>query len=379
MTSWDGLIVMSSGTTWDGMANSPKELALQLAQSGPVLYVDPPRSFVSVRRRAHRPMARTTAVSRRGVQHIGDRLARVTPVVQPGIDRPVLARVTELLVKRQLRRAVRDLGAKVEAVIVANQRDLFGACGERRRIVFATDDFVAGSELMGVRRSVLEAQQRRQARAADLVLCVTPQIADTWKVLGVETALLPNGCDAHGLGRVDEAPYASEIKLPSPIVGFVGHLSERIDVSLLDAVAETGVSLLLVGPRQPVDGLDRVLARPNVQWVDQRPVATMPSYLRWIDVGLTPYADTPFNRGSFPLKTLDYLAAGRRVVATGLPATKWLDTDLVAIADTPAEFATAVANELSRPRTNEELQRRRAFAVRHSWEERANELRRLLG
>ncbi|MEY2452337.1 MAG: hypothetical protein QOD92_1911 [Acidimicrobiaceae bacterium] len=373
MTSWDGLLVVCSGASWDGMASPPKEFALRLARVSPVLFVDPPRSFVSVRRQGQGPVSLA-----RGVQLLDDRLARLTPVVQPGIDRMVLARVTEHSIKRQLRRAVRELGGAVDAVIVANQRDLLGACDERRRIVLATDDFVAGAELMGVRRSVIEAQQRRQARTADLVVCVTPQIADTWNALGARTVVLPNGCDAERFAGVDDVPYASDVTLPAPVVGFVGHISERIDITLLQAVAATGVSLLLVGPRQPVDGLDALLARPNVQWIDQRPLATMPSYLRWIDVGVTPYADNEFNRGSFPLKTLEYLAAGRRVVATGLPATHSLATPLVTIADTPDDFAAAVARELARPLTNDEMQERQAFAARHSWEARANELQDLL-
>ena len=375
MTKWDGLLVMSSGANWDGMATPPKEMALQLARSGPVLYVDPPRSFISARRRSQRASG-VPPVS--GVHEVADGLARLTPYVQPGIDRPGFARLTELLVKRQMQHAVDVLGGKVDAVIVANQRDVFAELGERRRVVFATDDFVAGADLMGVRMSVLVAQQRRQARHAHLIACVSPQIEEQWKALGVPTALLPNGCEPDRFAAIDDTPYAETVHLQPPIVGFVGHISARIDVTLFDAVARTGVSLLLVGPRQPVAGLDEILARPNVQWIDQQPLEALPSYLRWIDVGLTPYANTAFNRGSFPMKTLEYLAAGRRVVATGLPATHWLDTDLVVIADQPDEFASAVARELARPHTHDELQRRLAFAVQHSWAERANELRRLL-
>ena len=355
------------------MASPAKEFALRFARTSPVLFVDPPRSFVSVRRRGHGSVSMA-----RGVQLLDERLARLTPVVQPGIDRLGLARVTELLVKRQLRAATRELGGAVDAVIVANQRDLLGACDERRRIVHATDDFVAGAELMGVRPSVLKGQQRRQARTADLVVCVTPEIARTWDALGAKTVVLPNGCDAERFADVDDVDPAGDVTLPTPIVGFVGHISERIDMTLLAAVAATGVSLLLVGPRQPVDGLDALLARRNVQWIDQRPLAAMPSYLRWVDVGITPYVDNEFNRASYPLKTLEYLAAGRRVVATGLPATRSLDTSLVTIADTPDDFAGAVSRELARPLTNDEVQQRQAFAARHSWDARTNDLRALL-
>ncbi len=77
-------------------------------------------------------------------------------------------------------------------------------------------------------------------------------------------------------------------------------------------------------------------------WVGRRAFEELPAYLRLMNVGLTPYTDTPFNRASFPLKTLEYLAAGLPVVSTDLPATRWLNTDLVRIADSQSDFVSAV-------------------------------------
>ena len=93
-----------------------------------------------------------------------------------------------------------------------------------------------------------------------------------------------------------------------------------------------------------------------------------------MDVGLVPYRDSPFNRGSFPLKTLEYLAAGRGVVATDLPAIRWLNTDLISVAVAPAAFADLVADLAAEPRTPALLARRRAFAVEHSWAQRAADI-----
>ena len=87
-----------------------------------------------------------------------------------------------------------------------------------------------------------------------------------------------------------------------------------------------------------------------------------------------PYRDSPFNRGSFPLKTLEYLAAGRAVVATDLPAIRWLATELVCIADGAAGFADQVDRLLAQPGTPDMLARRQAFAARHSWAGRAAEI-----
>jgi teichuronic acid biosynthesis glycosyltransferase TuaH len=277
-------------------------------------------------------------------------------------------------VRLQLRRATRKLGGDVQAVVVANQRDLLGAAGERVSVVYATDDFVAAADLIGVRASVLEEQQRRQTRRADLVVCVSDAIASTWSSFGVETLVLPNGCNIEAGLAVDHAPPPSDIALEPPVAGFLGHLSKRIDGRMLLAVAERGISLLLVAPKSDDVQLDRLLARDNVRWVGAQPPDAMPSYLSVIDVGLTPYADSAFNRASFPLKTLEYLAAGRAVVSTDLPATRWLDTDLITIAGDPSAFADAVIAAAETPRTPELVAARRAFAARHSWEARVDQL-----
>ncbi len=108
---------------------------------------------------------------------------------------------------------------------------------------------------------------------------------------------------------------------------------------------DSGLSLLMVGPRDPrwePERFERLIASPHAQWVGLKPFEALPGYLRLIDVGITPYQDTAFNRASFPLKTLEYLAAGRGAVSSDLPATRWLQTDLVQVASGPAAFAAAV-------------------------------------
>ena len=95
-------------------------------------------------------------------------------------------------------------------------------------------------------------------------------------------------------------------------------------------------------------------------------------------MGLVPYRDSPFNRGSFPLKTLEYLAAGRAVVATDLPAIRWLSTNLVAVTSEPKAFAEVVNHFLDQKRMPAVLARRQSFATAHSWTRRAAELHELI-
>ncbi|MFD0656397.1 glycosyltransferase [Thermocatellispora tengchongensis] len=167
------------------------------------------------------------------------------------------------------------------------------------------------------------------------------------------------------------------------MAGFVGHVNARIDLGLLERVAAAGHPLVIVGPasRDFAGGrFAELCALPNVHWVGRKPYVELPSYLRAIDVGLTPYADTAFNRASFPLKTLEYLAAGRAAVTTALPAAEWLAAGpLLRIAATPEDFARAAGEELARPRTGELYARRRAFAAEHDWNRRLATLAGLIG
>jgi teichuronic acid biosynthesis glycosyltransferase TuaH len=138
----------------------------------------------------------------------------------------------------------------------------------------------------------------------------------------------------------------------------------------------------LVGPKDDTFQRSRVgalLQRDNVLWVGPKPFDCLAPYLSAIDVGLVPYTPSPFNRGSFPLKTLEYLAAGLPVVSTDLPATRWLDTQLVAIESSPAEFAAAALRRAASRRDSGEIRRRQAFATLHDWPSRARQFSTVLG
>ncbi|WP_448631433.1 glycosyltransferase [Cellulomonas soli] len=249
----------------------------------------------------------------------------MTPLAPPGVSRPGLRVAAAAATRHAIRSAVRRTGLPVHAVVAASLDDVLGACPGALRVLWGTDDWVAGAELMGLSADYLRRREDAQLASAELVVTVTGYLADRWRERSARVAVVPNGCDPGHFAHVDDAPPAPDVHLPGPVAGFVGHLSDRIDVGVLEAVADTGASLLLVGPVQPgfaTDRLARLVARENVQATGRRPFEELPGYLRRIDVGLTPYADTAFNRASFPLKTLEYLAAGRPVVTTGLPAAR---------------------------------------------------------
>ncbi|MEV8182574.1 glycosyltransferase [Specibacter sp. NPDC078692] len=209
---------------------------------------------------------------------------------------------------------------------------------------------------------------------ADVIIAANPSVAETLQLHGHTAALIPYGCDFGVFGRTHLVSPAQDIRLVRPMAVFMGHLGDRIDLEILEAVAESNVSLLIVGPLHPRTDLNRfnaVLAHGNVQWVGERPFEDLPRYLAHAEVGILPYTHSKFNIGSFPLKVLEYLAASLPVVATGLPAISWLNSPHIDIAEGPQGFTKAVLERLGSMRDETGDSDRRAFAAGHSWEARA--------
>lgn len=376
------LLVFCAGTSWDGVTGSDRHLATALTGHARVLWVDPPVSVATPAR--YRGTAGRRLTPRVSTIDGIDGLIRLTPAALPGWTRAGVRLATWPLVRTQLRWALRRLGAGRPHAVVACSLDdvLSGWPRAVRTVLYGTDDYVAGAQLMGQDGMRLLRDERRQLAEAELVVAVSPVLAERWSGKGARSvAVLPNGCDVAAYAEVDRAVRPAGIPTDRPVVGLVGQLSDRIDIDLLDAVARLDCTLLIVGPHRTGWEPARfaaLTARPNVHYAGPVELAALPGYLGAMDVGLTPYRDSSFNRASFPLKTLEYLAAGRAVVSTDLPATRWLATDLVATARTPVTFAAAVRDALPSARDPRLVARRREFAGTHSWQRRAADFAALL-
>lgn len=366
-------IVYCAGVPWDGVQGTDRQLALSLAHEIPVLWVDPPLSALAVARRGD--LRKTLAAGR--LNPVGSNLTRLTTLCLPFASRTAMVAITNLVMRTSIRSAVRKIDADVVATVVSAPLQPLRVLREGRKVYYATDDFVAGAALLGISEGLLKRSEARRIKEADVLAAITPQILANWPQSETPTLILPNGCDLDAYAKVDQAPLPPDVDLPAPVAGVIGQLSPRIDLSLLEAVADKGISLLLVGPVQQDFAPERfasLIVRPNVNWVGLKEFRELPSYMRLMDVGLTPYADSEFNRSSFPLKTLEYLAAGRPVVSTPLPAVEWLDTPLIAVARDPGAFAKATEQMIDHAGSPSTGQRALEFAGAHSWDARAKQL-----
>ena len=371
-----GPIVYVAGVSWDAVPGTDRNLVERLGRCAPVIWVDPPQSLLAARR--------ADAVRRLvSFSEVGEGVRRLQVLGPPAMTRFGVRTVAWAWLFSRLRHALRG-GAVPVALVLANPECVFPRGVAGRRLYYVTDDWVAGASLMGLSARRIARLQRRNARDADVVMTVSQHLSShLQRRLSLGNAVvLPNGCDPALFADVAAARSRPGAASPPPLAGFVGQLNERIDVSMLEAVAGTGLEMLLVGPRTGREAswarrLDDLIARPNVTWVGQQPLTQLPAFLGRMTVGMTPYADTEFNRASFPLKTLEYLSAGLPVVSSATPSAQWLETDLVEVAPTAEEFARCVARQArSEPQEDDVIARVR-FAEGHSWRSRAEDLAKL--
>ena len=208
----------------------------------------------------------------------------------------------------------------------------------------------------------VERIEREAVRQADLTVCTARYRVDALQTENPEFASrikhLPHGAPSSSIPtspqhKPGDGP-ADIQALPRPWIGYVGTLEDRVDWATLDQVAEANpdASLILVGRVGP-DGSDpwqatrrQCLGRPNVHAIGWRDQTIIDTYNRSFDVGLIPYAtDHPFNIACCPTKIMDYMAAGRPVVATDLPECR-LHADVFDVVP-PGQYAEAVSHRLT--------------------------------
>jgi UDP-galactopyranose mutase len=138
---------------------------------------------------------------------------------------------------------------------------------------------------------------------------------------------------------------SDQADIPHPRLGFFGVIDERMDIELIERVAQARPDwhLVIVGPVVKIDPAT-LPRRDNIHYLGSKSYKELPSYLAGWDVALLPFARNESTRFISPTKTPEYLAAGCPVVSTSIRdvVRPYGELGLVHIADTPAEFVSGI-------------------------------------
>jgi glycosyltransferase involved in cell wall biosynthesis len=242
------------------------------------------------------------------------------------------------------------------------------------------DEYTAFPEFAKSKSWIAE-RERALCQRADLVFTTAPSLYESKRRLNPEhTHLVHNVGDAEHFNRALEPdlPVPEDVaNLPHPVIGFVGAVSDyKLDADwvLHLAQARPNYSIVLVGPTgigDPSTDVSRLLQAPNVHLLGQRAYGSLPGYLKGFDVAVIPYRINDYTRGVFPIKFFEFLASGRPVVISNLPALKSY-YDQVLVATNADEFVARCDAALGDSEAHKTA--RVELAAKHSWPERIRQL-----
>ena len=236
--------------------------------------------------------------------------------------------------------------------------------------------------------AALREQDRTMLRTADIVFTGGVSMYRARLPYANNIHLFPSGVEITHFARAAERtmPRPSDLsELSDPVIGYFGVIDERMDMPALEALATSHPewSIVMLGPIVKIDPSELPQA-PNLHFLGMKDYQELPAYLAYFDVALVPFAMNEATRYLSPTKTLEYLAAGKPVVAAPIADIVELYGDYVRIAETPQEYVSLTEAALAEIGA-ETAAERRARTARvekllqlHSWDYIAGEMQKLI-
>lgn len=370
-------IVIFSTTDWDApQFGSRQQIALRLARRHRVLYVDQPRalhSLISDRQKSLIQLQRWLKGGlRQPIPTLPNLHVYAPPPVLPIFYHAATNAVNQQILKLAIRRTLRRLGWQVDIFWTywANSGQLVNAFGEKISVYHCIDNYRATGYPLVLPEQIV-ALEETLCHKVDLVLTRTQGLADMLKECSQRLVVIGGGVDTDLFDFHLPLAQPGELRyLKKPLAGLVGTLDDRLDIPLLQQVAQglPEVTFVLAGPlRAHLVDISPLTPLPNVHLLPTQPYGRVPAFIAHFDVCLIPYKINDYTREVSPLKLYEFLAMGKHVVATPLPYVRQA-ADYIYLAESADQFMTAIQQALIGPPPAELQASRRRLAESYSWD-----------
>ena len=234
------------------------------------------------------------------------------------------------------------------------------------------------------KRKRLADQEKMLSSRANIIFTTTPGLTEKLKRFNPKTYFTPNVGDFERFFNIKEKrlKIPEDIKnIKKPIVAFTGAVDEyKFNRELMRKVAMDypSYSFVIIGP---VALKDRQTSKKelgfegleNIYLLGTKDYRELPKYLARFDVMIIPYQLNDYTVGGcFPVKFLDYLAAGLPTVVTDLPTYTPFE-DVSYVSKNPNEFSHNIRKALEEDSPNKIRQRQEVAKV-HTWDSKVQNM-----
>lgn len=361
---------------WEDLWQSRHQVMSRLACAHKVLFVSPPfyvRDALSKSRRATLPKS--------GLLRRENNLYTLVPPkwLFENHRFDALNRLSAYLRERQIHRILRKLGFRDVALFLWNPRyaDLLGRFGEKVSCYYVDEEFTSYYDLSEEEKQSIRKKEDALLERVDLVFANGTALLEQKSRFG-NAINVPMGVDFDLFSKalLPETTVRPDLAaLPSPRIGYVGNINDKVDFELLYHLANNrkSWSIVLVGPvsiRTPefAASFEKLKALPNVFHLGFKPRQELPNYVKGLNVCLMCYRTDGWAFFGYPLKLHEYLAGGKPVVSSDLPSIREFD-GLIRIVHTYEEWMRAIELSL-RDNEPDTIRQRVKVASQNTWDER---------
>lgn len=378
-------IVMFSMQPWDApTACNFKEMALEFAKHNRVIYVNRTADRISVIRHGADPLIQARLDT---VKNGTGELISIQPNLWVHNPRTILEslnwmpltalfeaanRINSKRLAKEINKIIRQLG--FTNVLLINDNDFFRGI-DLKELVHCSDYIFYIRDYLNFQpwfRRHGPRMEKKMIEKSDLIVANSLYLANYAARYNPNSYDIGQGCDLESYLVKAPAMPGDLAGIPHPIIGYSGAISgTRLDKDIFCHIAEQlpQCSLVLVGP--VTDGFDDAALRKfsNIHFLGTKPPAAVPGYVHHFDICINPQLVNQLTVGNYPRKADEYLAMGKPMIATETETMRFFE-DYVFLCRSKEDYVRHIRAILADPSLQVGASdKRRAFALSHSWTE----------
>ena len=221
--------------------------------------------------------------------------------------------------------------------------------------------------------------EQKLAQASDIVFFTAKKLMRKPEMKRLRnTYYIPNGVEYEKFILPCRTPTEfSQVKTNSVIFGYTGVITEWIDFEMMEEILnmDENYAVCLIGGflykneekhfKNKISKISQKY-RNRFLFLGVKPYEELPPYIKSFDICLIPFKLREVTQSALPLKTFEYLAAGKGIIST-----RWKEmeqfSDIISLVSNKEELKSAVAYEVAILGNEEIKKKRMAFAKNYDW------------
>ncbi|MBD3108527.1 glycosyltransferase [Bacillus sp. AGMB 02131] len=369
------IMVAISAGDWEGVQHRPHHFMKRAAKSGrKVIYMEPPVTLIAPLK--NRALLKSWGRWKQGVRKMAENLYVISPppILPFGNKYRFINKINQKLIARSLRKALRSFNGELELYsFLPSAVDLLDDINFKNIYYDCVDDHASFTGF--INKETMESMERELMEKADVCFATASQLLEDRKSWSSEFHLIPNGAEFEHFSRVqtEKLPIPTDIlNIHHPIVGFVGGISDWINLKLIEEAAKElpDYSFVMIGPVDTdIEGLKKL---KNVYFLGAKSYNELPNYIQCFDMCLIPFKINKLTKSVNPIKMYEYFSSGKPVIATPMQEVV-LFKDIVEIVEDKEQMVQAITNiaeNKDKYYSNEAINERQKIGEANSWDSR---------